>query len=92
MLLCSANFVVVVVVRGIVFILVNVQGKVDDTGVDVIADNSSVGSLKKKFVKLGWDLNNYRGFTEKLNILVLMLLRTTEIAEKKIRHIRLGSK
>ena len=40
----------------------------DDTGVDVIADNSSVGSLKKKFVKLGWDLNNYRGFTEKLNM------------------------
>ena len=75
MLLCSANFVVVVV-RGIVFILVDVQGKVDDTGVDVIADNSSVGSLKK-IVKLGWDLNNYRSLTEKLNILVLMLLRTT---------------
>jgi len=41
---CSANFVVVV--RGIVFIVVVVLGKVDDTGVDVIADNSSVGSLQ----------------------------------------------
>ena len=39
---------------------------------------------RSKIVKLGWDLNNYRSLTEKLNILVLMLFR--RIAKKFLKN------